>query len=91
MICLKVIVGTNYQVNLCDKGLIGSKINGVSVSNHFYGFERPVKEVIKELGKATVINALGVESVKLVESVKGELSKVFVNGIPHVQFYVINP
>lgn len=89
-ICMKVIKDGHYQVNLCDKELIGIKLNEVTINNHFYGEESSVDLIIIELSKATLINALGGESVDLVKQVKGNVEVVLIEGIPHTQFFTIN-
>lgn len=88
-VCLKVIKGKDYQVNICDQELIGQELNGTTISEFFYGKKTPVKKALKELKKATLINALGEEAVRLLKKVKGELTIINVKGIPHAQFFLI--
>jgi len=89
MICLKVIKGKDYQVNICDKELIGKKINETTISENFYGVETTRENVLNELRNATVVNALGNEAVKLLKEVKGSLKIVNIDGFPHAQFFII--
>ncbi len=89
MINLKVIINKHYEVNLCDSKLIGSVINGTTVSSLFYGEKCSRENAINEIKKATMINALGEESVKLVKEVKGELKTMMLNGIPHLLLFTV--
>lgn len=89
MIHLKVIKSKDYQVNICDKDLIGRKINNTTISKSFYGEKTSIDKALAELKKATLVNALGSEAVKLLKKVKGDLNTISVNGIPHAQFFLI--
>ncbi|MFA5405788.1 MAG: DUF424 family protein [Candidatus Nanoarchaeia archaeon] len=80
---LKVINNEDYMVNLCDSELIGTKVNGITVSEHFYGLPSNRKQAIIELNKATSINALGVKAVSLVKEAKGEVEDLEINGTPY--------
>jgi len=88
-VCVKVIKGENYQVNICDKELIGKKLNDNTINEHFYGTEATREEIIKELKLATLINALGAKAVDLLKEVKGELQVVLIEGVPHAQVFTI--
>lgn len=89
MINLRVIKGKDYQVNICDSELIGKKINGTTISEQFYGAKTSKEQALIELRNATLVNALGAESVKLLEQAKGKLKAISINGIPHAQFFLI--
>lgn len=81
---MKVITEREHQVNICDENLIGQKLNEVTISDYFYGIKTSDEEVIEEIKKATMINALGERAVEIVESIKGDLDVVVIEGIPHV-------
>lgn len=81
---MRVITEREHQVNICDSELIGKKLNDVTISEHFYGQEASDEMIIDEIKKATMINALGERAVEIVESVKGDLDVVVIDGIPHV-------
>lgn len=81
---MRVINEREHQVNICDEELIGKKLNEVTISEHFYGEVTNDREIIEEIKKSTMINALGERAVEIVESVKGELDVVVIEGIPHV-------
>jgi len=89
MICLKIIKGIDLQVNLCDAELIGKSVNGSKISENFYGVKASQEEIIQALKEATLINALGSKAVALVKKIKGELETINLNGIPHVQFFLM--
>ncbi|MBD3311942.1 DUF424 family protein [archaeon] len=89
MIHLKVIKSKDYQVNICDEDLIGRKINNTTISESFYGERTSSDKALAELKKATLVNALGSEAVKLLKKVKGDLNTIKVNGVPHAQFFLI--
>jgi hypothetical protein len=86
---LKVIKTRDYQVNICDKDLIGNKINDCTISERFYGTQVTEQEAINELEKATLINALGSEAVSLLKQVKGDVVVIDLEGVPHSQFFYI--
>jgi len=81
---MRVINEREHQVNICDEELIGKKLNEVTISEHFYGEVTNDEEIIEEIKKSTMINALGERAVEIVESVKGELDVIVIEGIPHV-------
>ncbi|HLE05784.1 MAG TPA: DUF424 family protein [Candidatus Nanoarchaeia archaeon] len=81
---MRVINEREHQVNICDEELIGKKLNEVTISEHFYGEVTNDREIIEEIKKSTMINALGERAVEIVESVKGELDVIVIEGIPHV-------
>jgi len=81
---MKTIIEREHQVNICDSELIGKKLNEVTISEYFYGQETSNEEIIEEIKKSTMINALGERAVEIVESVKGELDVVVIDGIPHI-------
>jgi hypothetical protein len=88
-VCLKIINERDYQVNICDKDLIGRKVNDCTINEKFYGSEVTKERALIELGKATLINALGSEAVSLLKKVKGEIIIIDLDGIPHSQFFSI--
>jgi hypothetical protein len=53
------------------------------VNEHFYGQPVNHEEARAELGKATLINALGEQAVRLVREVKGDIEVLDVNGISY--------
>jgi len=76
-------------VSLCDNELIGREVNNSVISEDFYGEVLSEDEIIELLSEATVINALGEDSVALVEEVKGDLNKVMIDGLVHVEWFLL--
>jgi len=82
-----------FLIVLCDKELIGKtldkEINFVVKPEFFKGEEKSVEEMSEIAGKATIINALGQESVDfLIE--KELISKedvVKIGNVPHIQVF----
>ena len=91
MILKSRVSSGEYLVTLCDNDLLGMTLTDgdvmVVVSKSFYGErEAGVDEVITELNKATLINAIGSESVSALKRVKGEVNIINIGLVPHAQW-----
>lgn len=84
----------DYVVSVCDDGLLGKTLEDsdyeIKVSKNFYGEKKAsADEVTVELSKATIINAIGEESISILSKVKGDLKIIKVSGVPHAQWIKI--
>ncbi|MBR9679201.1 MAG: DUF424 family protein [Nanoarchaeota archaeon] len=85
---------TKLVVALCDDDLVGKILgDGFFVNPRFYGGEKyGEKRVLELLSSASVVNAVGEDSVRLLlnhDLVKSE-NVVSVGGVPHAQVFVVN-
>ena len=83
-------------VTLCDDELLGKELNfngvKIKINEKFYGGEKKDKKEIKSiLKKATIINAIGKESVNFCLD-EGYIDKeriIYINGIPHAEMFLL--
>lgn len=84
---------TEVVVALCDDVLVGKYLGGdFFVNPRFYkGRKCSRKRALESIGQASIVNAVGEESVKLLldNKIIGEDGVVTIGGVPHAQVVVL--
>ncbi|OYT46788.1 hypothetical protein B6U90_00230 [Thermoplasmatales archaeon ex4484_6] len=89
--------GRTSVMAVCDENLLGRILKKdeiqFRVSEDFFGGEvTPGETILRTVAFVTSINAVGEDSVSLFigASLADEDSVIFIEGIPHIQIYIIH-